>query len=68
MYEHTFCLNSAKFCSLGPIVKFAHRQQLPTVQTREIVIVANGQILQWDLLDKINILRSWDKKYVYTYY
>ena len=42
----------------------------PIVQTREIVIVeifANGQILQWDLLDKINILRSWDKKYVYTY-
>ena len=29
MYKHTFCLNSAKcwFCSLGPIVKFAHWQQ-----------------------------------------
>ena len=39
MYKHTFCL-----CSLGPIVNFAHCQQLPTVQTREIIIVANGQI------------------------
>ena len=31
--------------------------QLP-VQTREIVIIANKQILQWDLLSKINSLRS----------
>ena len=30
---------------------------LPTVQTREIVIVVNGQILQWDLMSKINILQ-----------
>ena len=54
MYKHTFCLNSAKcwFCPLGPIVKCAHCQQLPTVQTREIVIVVNGQILQWDLMSK----------------
>ena len=42
----------------NPIVKFAHCQQLPTVQTREIVIVGNGQNLQWDLMSKINILRS----------
>ena len=40
---------------------------LPTVQTREIVIVVNEQILQWGLMSKINILWSWDKKYVYTY-
>ena len=44
--------------TLGPIVKFTHCQQLPTVQTREIVIVGNGQILQRDLMSKINILRS----------
>ena len=31
--------------------------QLP-VQTSEIVIGANRQILQWDLLSKINFLRS----------
>ena len=35
------------FYSLGPMVKFAHCQLLTTVQTREIVIVGNGQISQW---------------------
>ena len=36
-------------------------------KSREICIAGNGQILQWDLMRKINILRSWDKKYVYSY-
>ena len=69
MYRPTFCLNSAKcwFCSLGPKVKFDHCQQLPTVQTREVVIIGNGWILLWDLMSKINILQSWDKKYVYKH-
>ena len=64
----TFCLNSAKcwFCSLGPIVKFAHCQQWWSLVFVLLSIVGNGQILQWDLMSKINILRSWDKKYVYT--
>ena len=36
MYKHHFCLKSATcwFCSLVPIVKFTHCQQLPTIQTR----------------------------------
>ena len=44
--------------AIGPIVKCAHYQQLPTVQTREIVIVVNGQMSQWDQMSKINILQS----------
>ena len=31
-----------------------------------LTFVCNGQILQWDPISKINILRSRDKKYVYT--
>ena len=37
---------------------------LPTLANStdsEIVIVVNGQILQWDLMSKINISQSWDK-------
>ena len=30
-------------------------------------IVVNGQILQLELMSKINILRSWDKKYVWIH-
>ena len=43
---------------------------LATIRSRVFVllaIVGNGQILQWDLISKINILRSIDKKYVYTH-
>ena len=40
-------------CKIWPLAK-----QLPTEQTREIVTVGNVQILQWDLMSKINIFRS----------
>ena len=67
MYKHTFCINISKcwFCSFSR----SHCKicQLPTIQTHKICIVANGQILQWDLMCKINILRSRDKKYVYIH-
>ena len=76
MYKHTFCLSSAKcwFCSLVPIVKCAHCRHYDlaclsvanNTNTRDC-IVGNGHILQWELMSKINILRSWDKKIVYKY-
>ena len=76
MYKHTFCLSSAKcwVCSLVPIVKCEHCRHYDlaclsvanNTNTRDR-IVGNGHILQWDLMSKLNILRSWDKKYVYTY-
>ena len=71
MYKHTFCLSSIKcwFCSLVPIVKCEHGRQydlacLSLVNNTKTqgCIVGNGHILQWDLMSKINILRSWDKK------
>ena len=75
MHKHAFCLSSAKcwFWSLVPIVKCAHCRHYNlaclsvanNTNTRDR-IVGNGHILQWDLMSKINILRSWDKKYVYT--
>ena len=37
---------------------------LPTIQILRACIVGNGQILLWDLMSKINISRSLDKKYV----
>ena len=51
-----FCLNSAKclFCSVGPIVKFAHCQQTDSTISR-VCIVGDGQILQWDLWAKSTI-------------
>ena len=39
---------------------------LPTITILRVCTVGNGQLLQWDLVEKINILRSWDKKYVYS--
>ena len=50
---------------IGPIVKFAHRQQYKHARSY-FQSVGNGQILQWDQLSNINILRSRDKKTVYT--
>ena len=43
-----------------------HKKFVFTFQTWQIVIVWNGQVFLWDLMSKINILRSWDQKYVYT--
>ena len=71
-----FCLSSAKcwFCSLVPIVKCAHRRHddlacLSVANNTKTwdCIVGNTHILQWDLISKINILRSSDKTIVYTY-
>ena len=39
-------------------VPLSHLRLLPTIHTREVCIVGNGQILQWDAMSKINILRS----------
>ena len=75
MYKLTFCLNTAKCwcCSLVPVVKCAHCRQydlaslsvVNITNTRDC-IVGNGQILQWDLMSKTNILQSWEKKYADT--
>ena len=43
-----------------------HKKFVFAFQTWQIIIVWNGQVFLWDLMSKINILRSWDKKYVYT--
>ena len=71
-----FCLSSAKcwFCSLVPIVKCAHRRHddlacLSVANNTKTwdFIVGNTHILQWDLISKINILRSSDKKCLYIH-
>ena len=36
-------------------------------RSQHTCIVDNGQISQWDLMGKINIMQSWDKKYVHLY-
>ena len=76
MNKHTFCLSSAKcwFFLLVPIVKCAHCWHYDlaclfvanNTNTRDC-IVGYGHILQWDLMSKINILRSWDKLCVYNF-
>ena len=56
-------LSTCKFyiflCAL--IAKYIH---ISTNRTSRVCIVGNGQILQWGLVSKINILWSWDKKNV----
>ena len=69
MYKNIFFLNSAKcwFCSLGPIVKFAHCQPFKSRVFVSLAIVGNGQILQWELMSRIKNLQSLDTMDVYTY-
>ena len=55
------------YIPLAPIAILITHPPPPPHASQHTCIVDNGQISQWDLMGKINIMQSWDKKYVHLY-